>query len=261
MALLEVKNLCKSFGGLAAVKNVSVSVPKGNIVSLIGPNGAGKTTVFNLLTGFYTRDNGNVILDGEALGNLSAHEYVKKGLSRTFQNLRLFSKMTAAENVLVGYQSKVHYNNFDAVFYTKRFRNSEKQAREQARAALEKLKLTEYENELSSGLPYGLQKRLEIARAIVSSPKILLLDEPAAGLNPNETEDLCQLILSLSKEGNTVFLIEHDMKLVMKISDYVYVMDHGEMLSEGIPEVVRKDQKVIEAYFGKGGTGNAAKRE
>ena len=260
MALLEVDNLCKSFGGLAAVKNISISVPQGKIISLIGPNGAGKTTVFNLLTGFYERDAGQVVLDGENLGNLPAHGFIVKGLSRTFQNLRLFSKMTALENVLVGYQSRICSGDFDAVFRTKRFRREEQNALEQSRAALARLGLGAHEQEICSGLPYGMQKRLEIARALVSTPKILLLDEPAAGLNPNETEEICQLIRSLCEEGNTIFLIEHDMRLVMSISDYVYVMDHGEMLSEGIPAEVQKDQKVIGAYFGKGGAAYAAER-
>ncbi len=261
MALLEVYGLCKSFGGLAAVKDISIMVPKGKIVSLIGPNGAGKTTVFNLLTGFYERDSGQVLLDGAALDKLATHEYIQKGMSRTFQNLRLFSKMTALENVLVGYQSRMKCNDWNMIFHDRKYRQEENQAREKSRNALAKLGLSRYEKDICGGLPYGVQKRLEIARALVSDPKVLLLDEPAAGLNPNETQELSKLILSLREEGNTIFLIEHDMRLVMSISDYVYVMDHGELLSEGEPKQVRQDPKVIEAYFGKGRVAGAAERK
>ncbi|MEG0751933.1 MAG: ABC transporter ATP-binding protein [Oscillospiraceae bacterium] len=260
MALLEVNLLCKSFGGLAAVKDITISVPEHKVVSLIGPNGAGKTTVFNLLSGFYEKDSGDIVLDGIKLENIPTHMYIVQGMSRTFQNLRLFANMSVLENVLIGYQSKMSCKNLDAVFCTRKKRIEEEKAIFVAREALDKIGLLEHENEICSGLPYGMQKRLEIARALVSKPKVLLLDEPAAGLNPNETSDLSQFIRGLCDEGNTVFLIEHDMHLVMNISDYVYVMDHGEMLSEGPPQKVCADDRVIEAYFGKGGVQNAVER-
>ncbi len=257
--LLEAKGICKRFGGLVAVNNMSLSVEKNSIVSLIGPNGAGKTTLFNLLTGFYDADEGNVVLDGQNINSVPTHNRIAKGMSRTFQNLRLFGKMTVLENVLVGYQSKISYNGINAVFNTASRKSQERLALEKSINALEKIGLLPYKDTICSSLPYGMQKRLEIARALVSEPKILLLDEPAAGLNPHETEELSNYIKTLCKEGNTIFLIEHDMKLVMSISDYVYVMDHGEMLSFGEASVVQKDPKVIEAYFGKGGSQNVAK--
>jgi branched-chain amino acid transport system ATP-binding protein len=250
--MLEIKGLCKSFGGLAAVKDISLSIPNGKVISLIGPNGAGKTTVFNLITGFYEPDSGTIILDKETLNNLPPFEYIYKGMSRTFQNLRLFTKMTVLENVLVGYQSMVTYGNLDSVFRTVRFKQQEKEALQVARNSLEKTGLLSHQHDICSNLPYGMQKKLEIARALVSEPKVLLLDEPASGLNTNETLDLIKFIKSMIMSHHTIFLIEHDMRVVMDVSDYIYVMDHGIMLSEGIPSIVQKDLKVIEAYFGRG---------
>ena len=256
--LLEVQNLSKSFGGLAAVKDMSLCVEEGKIVSLIGPNGAGKTTVFNLLTGFYTYDTGSVVFKGQNVGNRKPNEYVKFGMIRTFQNVRLYSKLTVLENVLIGAQSKIHYSPLDIIFNTKKKKLAEKKAREEAMALLEDLGMEKYANITCENLPYGQQKKIEIVRAMSSSPQLLLFDEPAAGLNDQETAELSEFIQSLIPRGYTVLLIEHDMNLVMQISDYVYVMNYGHLLAEGKPEEIMGNQEVIEAYIGKRGVKNAA---
>ncbi|GHU61812.1 ABC transporter ATP-binding protein [Spirochaetia bacterium] len=258
MGLLVTTKIGISFGGLVAVKDISIDVPEYKVISLIGPNGAGKTTVFNLLTGFYKMETGEITLAGESLAGLRPYQYIEKGMTRTFQNLRLFRQMTVLENVMIGHQRKLKYSAFDIALNTLKKKRMEKEARDYCCSILERVGLIEKKDILCPNLPYGQQKKLEIARALASDPKLILLDEPAAGLNPQETHALSAFIRSLLDYKITVLLIEHDMSLVMRISDYIYVMNQGEMLCEGSPEYVQADSKVIEAYIGKGGRKNAA---
>ena len=249
--ILEVSGLTMRFGGLLAVNGVGLTVNERQVVSMIGPNGAGKTTVFNCLTGFYKPTAGQILLDGEAIQGLPGHKIARKGVVRTFQNVRLFKDMTAVENLLVAQHRHLNTGFLAGLFKTPGFRRSEREAMEFAGHWLDQVNLTEVANRPAGTLAYGQQRRLEIARCMMTRPRILMLDEPAAGLNPRETEDLKALISMLRDEhGVTVLLIEHDMKLVMSISDHIVVINQGCPLADGTPEQVRDNPDVIKAYLG-----------
>ena len=249
--LLAVEGLMMRFGGLLAVNNVALELRPQEIVSLIGPNGAGKTTVFNCLTGVYQPSGGSILLDGEPIQGLPGHKIALKGVVRTFQNVRLFKDMTAVENLLIAQHRHLNTNFLSGLFKTPAFRKSEREAMEYAEYWLEKVNLKEFANRTAGTLAYGQQRRLEIARCMMTRPRMLMLDEPAAGLNPRETDDLKALIGVLREEHNaTVLLIEHDMKLVMNVSERILVMEHGKPIMTGTPEAVRNDERVIKAYLG-----------
>ncbi|KAA8696705.1 high-affinity branched-chain amino acid ABC transporter ATP-binding protein LivG [Pseudomonas syringae pv. tagetis] len=249
--LLQATGLSMRFGGLLAVNGVALTVNQGQVVSMIGPNGAGKTTVFNCLTGFYRPSAGTILLDGEPIQGLAGHQIARKGVVRTFQNVRLFKEMTAVENLLVAQHRHLNTNFLSGLFKTPAFRRSEREAMDYAEHWLEAVNLKEFANRPAGTLAYGQQRRLEIARCMMTRPRILMLDEPAAGLNPRETDDLKALIGVLRNEHNaTVLLIEHDMKLVMSISDHIVVINQGTPLADGTPEQIRDNPDVIKAYLG-----------
>ena len=253
MALLEVKGITKVFGGLVAVEKVEFKVNEGEIVSIIGPNGAGKTTIFNMLTGVYQVNDGTIEFEGKEIQNRQPRDIVKAGIARTFQNIRLFPTMRVIENVLVGEHIHVNYNFLDLLFKTKKYREEEKKAAENAIALLESLELGDQIDNYAKNLPYGMQRKLEIARAIATDAKLIILDEPAAGMNPQESAELKEFILKLRDRGQTILLIEHDMSVVMDISDRIYVIDHGRKIAEGLPKEIAVNPQVITAYLGSGG--------
>ncbi len=250
MTALAVEALSKEFGGVHAVADLSFAVTPGTIHSIIGPNGAGKTTLFNLITGLYRPTAGRIVLDGENVAGLAPYKLAAKGLSRTFQNLQIFFNMTALENVLVGMHLRLDRRLAPAVLRLAGARRREAQARDEAAELLRFVGLGDYVTADSASMPYGALKRLEIARALALRPRLLLLDEPAAGLNINETAEIDELIRKIGETGVTVVLVEHDMRLVMGISDHILVLDNGRKLGEGNAEQVRADPKVIAAYLG-----------
>ena len=248
--LLRADAVAKHFGGVKALRDVTLSIRRGEIYGLIGPNGAGKTTFFNCMTGLYIPDGGGFVFDGTPLKADAPHQAAEMGIARTFQNIRLFGNMTALENVMVGRHVRTKAGVFGAMFLNKTTRDEEAAIRQRALDLLHYVDIADRAEDLAKNLSYGDQRRLEIARALATEPKLLCLDEPAAGMNATETEELRLLIEGIRKDGTTVLLIEHDVKLVMGLCDRVAVLDYGELVIEDVPAVVQKDQRVIEAYLG-----------
>jgi branched-chain amino acid transport system ATP-binding protein len=251
--ILEAAGLVRHFGGVKALDGVDLGVRRGELVGIIGPNGSGKTTLFNVITGIYAPDGGTVTMEGESIAGLPPHRIARKGIARTFQNIRLFRELSVAENVRIAYHPNVHYGPGDAVFRTKLFHREERRMNEEVEGFLSIFSLQDRRGELAKNLSYGDQRRLEIARALASCPKLLLLDEPAAGMNPSEVGKLMEFILGIRERFRlTVLLIEHRMRLVMGICERLIVLDFGRVIARGTPSAIRSDPLVVEAYLGRG---------
>lgn len=251
MELLKTQNATMQFGGLTAVNDFNLSIDEGEIVALIGPNGAGKTTAFNMITGVYTPTKGNVIYGGNDITGNRPDIITQNGIARTFQNIRLFKELSVLDNVLIANHLHLKSGLFSAILKLPKYRREERSIREKSLALIERVGLLDVINEKASSLPYGKQRRLEIARALATNPKLLLLDEPAAGMNPKETEELTEFIRVIRDEFNlTIFMIEHHMQVVMGISDRIYVLDYGVTIAKGTPYEIQNNQRVIEAYLG-----------
>jgi branched-chain amino acid transport system ATP-binding protein len=260
-ALLEAKDVCKYFGGLKAVESVNMAISKGDIFGIIGPNGAGKTTFFNICSGIYKPTKGEIWLDGEKISGVSSDQIARKGMARTFQNIQLFKYMSVLENIKIGFHIHTKTKMADSILHTKTFKQDEEFAEEKGIEVLKNVGLYKYKDTLAGNLPYGTQRMVEIARALALNPKILLLDEPAAGMNPRETKELMEFIKKLNADGYTIAVIEHDMKFVMNTCNKIIVLNFGRKICEGTPEVINSDKQVNEAYFGKSTFGKEAEEQ
>jgi len=250
-ALIEVNQVTMKFGGLTAVKDVSFSVGSNDLIAVIGPNGAGKTTLFNMITGIYEPSSGEIKLLGEKISAKKPSDITDLGIARTFQNIRLFNNLSVIDNIKIARHTRIHYSFFDGIFRTKKFKNEEQLITQESLELLKLFHLDDKKNYLAKNLPYGAQRKLEMARALATKPKLLLLDEPAAGMNPTETKELSELIRFIREKFQiAIILIEHDMNLVMEIAEHIHVLDYGNLIASGAPREIQNNKKVIEAYLG-----------